>query len=125
MNKQDIQEYKREITRFSAPSRRGASPPRRQRTKDESITCELTESPCLFCGYNGSGFYQTGTHHENCPWHLIGGDKERKAKIPKLMEKLFRVHIEADHILGYIDEASIDSTDLTEAMEAYEKELES
>lgn len=37
----------------------------------------LLEAPCLFCGYNGSGYFQTGTHSKDCPWYGIGGEKDR------------------------------------------------
>jgi len=37
----------------------------------------LLDSPCLWCGYNGAGYWQQGTHAENCPWHEVGGTTER------------------------------------------------
>ena len=46
---------------------------------DEQYANALNEimSPCKFCGYNGSGYYQTLTHHESCRWRLVGGMHER------------------------------------------------
>lgn len=42
------------------------------------MTNPLVErAPCVFCGYNGRGFFQAGTHHEDCPWHNIGGVLDR------------------------------------------------
>jgi hypothetical protein len=37
----------------------------------------LLSSPCLWCGYNGPGYWQQDTHAENCPWHTVGGLGER------------------------------------------------
>lgn len=37
----------------------------------------LLDAPCLWCSYNGSGYYQIETHSNNCPWHKIGGASER------------------------------------------------
>lgn len=42
----------------------------------------LLDAPCLWCGYNGAGYFQTGTHSENCPWHNVGGAMERGDKLP-------------------------------------------
>jgi len=46
---------------------------------DEQYANALNEimSPCKFCGYNGSGYYQTLTHHESCRWRHVGGMHER------------------------------------------------
>lgn len=37
----------------------------------------LLAAPCLWCGYNGEGYYQAGTHSQSCPWHTIGGCDDR------------------------------------------------
>ena len=37
----------------------------------------LFDAPCLWCGYNGSGYYQAGTHDSSCIWHDVGGERER------------------------------------------------
>ena len=46
---------------------------------DEQYANALNEimSPCKFCGYNGSGYYQILTHHESCRWRHVGGMHER------------------------------------------------
>lgn len=46
---------------------------------DEQYANALNEimSPCKFCGYNGSGYYQILTHHQSCRWRLVGGMHER------------------------------------------------
>jgi hypothetical protein len=33
----------------------------------------LLSAPCLWCGYNGQGYWQQGTHAKDCPWHKVGG----------------------------------------------------
>lgn len=46
---------------------------------DEQYANALNEimSPCKFCGYNGSGYYQILTHHKSCRWRYVGGMHER------------------------------------------------
>ena len=39
------------------------------------------DSPCIFCGYNGKGYWQIGTHLKDCPFYSIGGGADREAKI--------------------------------------------
>lgn len=41
----------------------------------------LEVAPCLFCGYNGPGFYQANTHRVSCPWYRVGGIKPRRARL--------------------------------------------
>lgn len=36
-------------------------------------------APCVFCQYNGEGFYQPQTHGTSCPWENVGGLTERGA----------------------------------------------
>lgn len=48
---------------------------------------EPLEAPCIFCGYNSYGYYQKGTHGENCPWHSIGGKDEREKSLSEFMVK--------------------------------------
>ena len=38
---------------------------------------EELDAPCRWCGYNGSGYWQSGTHADGCPWHHIGGELQR------------------------------------------------
>jgi hypothetical protein len=37
----------------------------------------LLDAPCLFCGYNGAGYWQSGTHAKDCRWHSVGGFDDR------------------------------------------------
>jgi hypothetical protein len=39
----------------------------------------VLEAPCVFCGYNGQGYWQSGTHAAECPWARVGGEVERIA----------------------------------------------
>ena len=43
----------------------------------------LLAAPCLWCGYNGEGYYQAGTHSQSCPWHTIGGCDERLDRLAR------------------------------------------
>jgi len=42
---------------------------------------ELLDAPCVFCKYNGPGYYQPHTHKKWCPFYEIGGDRERENAI--------------------------------------------
>jgi hypothetical protein len=33
----------------------------------------ILEAPCCFCGYKGSGYYQSETHEKHCCWYRVGG----------------------------------------------------
>jgi hypothetical protein len=46
----------------------------------------LLSAPCLWCGYNGSGYWQEGSHDQACPWHKIGGVGEREQVLKKRAE---------------------------------------
>ena len=37
--------------------------------------------PCVFCGYNSIGYWQTGTHSLGCPFRDIGGITDREAQL--------------------------------------------
>jgi len=39
---------------------------------------DLLEAPCIFCGYDGPDYWQGGTHRQECPWHGVGGEAERR-----------------------------------------------
>ena len=41
-------------------------------------------SPCTFCGYNGEGYWQKGTHSKECLFYNIGGADKRAALIEGL-----------------------------------------
>ena len=38
---------------------------------------DILDAPCVFCGYNGRGYWQKGTHNKHCPWCELGGGAER------------------------------------------------
>lgn len=44
----------------------------------------ILDAPCVFCGYNGSGYWQSGTHSKDCPFHEVGGDASRADHIVSL-----------------------------------------
>lgn len=35
---------------------------------------DVLAAPCRWCGYNGEGYWQVGTHAITCPWRQVGGD---------------------------------------------------
>lgn len=59
----------------------------------------LLESPCIFCGYKGSGYYQLETHKGNCPWRKIGGKIERE----EFFERRFNMFLDALKKNDYVD----------------------
>jgi len=46
------------------------------------------DAPCKFCGYNGEGYWQKGTHNKDCPFRNIGGIEDRKG----IMEVLAKIY---------------------------------
>lgn len=44
---------------------------------NDSATKELLQAPCLFCQYNGQGYWQSGSHPASCPWSTVGGIDSR------------------------------------------------
>jgi len=38
---------------------------------------DFLSSPCKFCGYNGDGYWQKGTHGKECLFYKIGGADKR------------------------------------------------
>lgn len=47
----------------------------------------LLDAPCIFCGYSGQGYWQSGTHNENCRWRNIGGFNGRRAALTSVAIK--------------------------------------
>lgn len=41
----------------------------------------MLDAPCVWCAYDGVGYWQEGTHAESCPWHNVGGLAERLALV--------------------------------------------
>lgn len=47
----------------------------------------LLPAPCLWCGYNGAGYWQVGAHREDCRWVNVGGVSERTAALSALADQ--------------------------------------
>jgi hypothetical protein len=41
----------------------------------------MLRAPCVFCGYEGQGYWQEGTHDEACPWRDVGGEIHRQERV--------------------------------------------
>ena len=50
----------------------------------------LLEAPCLWCNYNGDGYWMTGTHSAACPWHSVGGTRPRGLALPGMLAGIIR-----------------------------------
>jgi hypothetical protein len=48
-----------------------------RRCSQHHLDDAMLDSPCIFCGYNGAGYWQSGTHAEHCRWHTVGGYDDR------------------------------------------------
>ena len=71
----------------------------------------LIESPCIFCGYNGNGYYQKYTHPPGCPWRYVGGEERRSALRKYMLKDMAKAYYEAgaersnlDNIKGQVTE---------------------
>ena len=49
----------------------------------------ILDAPCVFCGYSGVGYYQSGTHHVLCPWYKVGGLEDRENDLRYVVATLF------------------------------------
>jgi hypothetical protein len=47
----------------------------------------LLDAPCLWCGYNGEGYWQPTTHDLACPWHNVGGRFDRVVALDRLAQE--------------------------------------
>ncbi len=65
--------------------------------KIDEVENALLCSPCVFCDYNGQGYWQVGTHDKKCPWHKWGGGTERNDMLPDVIRKLYN---ESDKRIG-------------------------
>lgn len=45
------------------------------------MTDDFLDAPCVFCGYDGAGYWQTGTHANGCVWRCVGGRSTRRASL--------------------------------------------
>ena len=52
---------------------------------ERELELEL-EAPCVFCGYNGTDYWQAGTHNADCPIGEIGGRSDREAGLRFITE---------------------------------------
>ena len=74
---------------------------------------KLIDAECVFCRYNGIGYWQPDTHSADCPWHGIGGSSERLKLIPKLISLIdkdtlrSRVNILPDEDTVIVDQPTI------------------
>lgn len=46
---------------------------------------EMLNAPCIFCGYDGRGYWQARTHGGDCPWHSVGSYTERASALAGLV----------------------------------------
>lgn len=60
---------------------------RLMRALDDSGPRGLLDAPCIFCGYNGTGYWQKGTHSPSCAFHDLGGEAERALRMSALAQK--------------------------------------
>ena len=47
----------------------------------------MLDAPCLWCGYNGEGYWQPTTHELTCPWHNVGGRFDRVVALERLAQE--------------------------------------
>jgi hypothetical protein len=45
----------------------------------------LLDAPCLWCAYNGIGYWRAKTHGAACPWHNVGSFDERARKVDETL----------------------------------------
>lgn len=51
---------------------------------------------CIFCGYNGEGYWQRGTHDARCPWVNVGGEEDRAREFWATVRATWKRMIAAD-----------------------------
>lgn len=61
---------------------------------------QLLAAECVFCGYNGEGYWQVGTHAKDCPWFNIGGEAERAAKVGVFMRIYYKEYLKEEETLS-------------------------
>ena len=54
----------------------------------------LLGAPCVFCGYNGPGYWQSGTHDWRCPWYWRVGFEERQRVLSAFLRLLYLVWVD-------------------------------
>ena len=55
---------------------------------------QFFKAPCMFCGYNGPGYFQKGTHASACPYYGVGGLAERKEMIGPFLSDIVKLYME-------------------------------
>ena len=60
----------------------------------------VLDGPCVFCGYNGAGYYQEETHREYCHWYHVGGCDERETKLRKVIEDISHHAFRGEKVCG-------------------------
>ena len=45
-------------------------------------------SPCIFCNYNGEGYWQTKTHNKDCPCFDVGSLEDRELLLGDSVKQL-------------------------------------
>ena len=53
----------------------------------EEMDRALFDGPCKFCGYNGPGYFEAGTHYLQCVWYSVGGYSKRLSHFIKLVNE--------------------------------------
>jgi len=46
----------------------------------------ILDAPCVFCGYDGKGYWQPYTHDEKCPLREFKGHSDRQRELRKVIE---------------------------------------
>lgn len=79
----------------------------------------LLNAPCIFCGYDGQGYWQAGTHASNCPWANIGSSCFRENKLRKFIQaELARLRGENENLRDLLATANQVVAELRQENEA-------
>jgi hypothetical protein len=100
------------------------------RKRDEPIPVKSPdvrlEAPCVWCGYNGPDYWQSGTHAYECPCFKVGGMIAREemlgVKHPKEPTPAKPEAPKQDRAQAISDEFAYGRPDLAEAIRAYGNE---
>jgi len=52
------------------------------------------DSPCVFCDYNGRGYWQKETHNKYCPFYKVGGVEDRENKLRDIVKRHYEYYKE-------------------------------
>jgi hypothetical protein len=55
---------------------------------------KLLESPCPFCGYDGSGYWVERTHASACPYYSMRGKAARRDLVIPFLIDIVKQYIE-------------------------------